>query len=256
MGDVLSYGWRILFVIGFLAAVTGIIIRVRLEESPLFKEVEQRHQKLDSPASTVWREKPGLILHLSLLNAGLGAAFWLSQVFGVSYMYLTGIPEGQASLTNVYAALVAMVLMYIGGILADRYGRKAVIFTGLIFMVALAYPYILAIGSGNYALVVMAQVLFFSLTYGLAYPAQPAFYAEHFATSYRASGVNNAYQISQVYGGGLAPILATYIVSVTGGAKLAWPYLVVMIALYGIIAMAGILTFRETKEVDLATIPA
>lgn len=255
-GDLLSYGWRILFVAGFLAAVTGIIIRLRLEESPLFKEVAGRHEKLDSPASKVWREKPGLILHLSLLNAGLGAAFWLSQVFGVSYMYLTGIPAGQASLTNVYAALVAMVLMYIGGTLADRYGRKVVIFTGLLFMVALAYPYVLAIGSGNYATVVLAQVVFFSLTYGLAYPAQPAFYAEHFATSYRASGVNNAYQMSQVYGGGLAPILATYVVSVVGGAKLASPYLVVMIALYGIIAIAGILTFKETKAVDLTTIPA
>jgi hypothetical protein len=61
--------------------------------------------------------------------------------------------------------------------------------------------------------------------------------------------------MSQVYGGGLAPILATYIVSAAGGAKLAWPYLTAMIALYGIIAIIGILTFRETKQVDLAKIP-
>lgn len=254
--DVLSYGWRILFVIGFLAAIAGVLIRIRLEESSLFREVEEKHQKLDYPASKVWKEKSSLILHLSMLNAGIGAAFWLSQVFGVSYMTLTGITAKEASLTNVYSAIVAMVFMYVGGVLADRYGRKIIIFTGMILMVILAYPYVLAIGSGNYATAVVAQIFFFSLTVGIAYPAQPAFFAEHFATSYRASGVNNAYQISQVYGGGLAPILATYIVSVVGGAKLAWPYLVAMIIAYGVIAVAGILTFKETKQVDLVTIPA
>jgi MFS family permease len=253
--EVVSYGWRILFVIGFLAAVSGVLIRVKLEESSLFKAVEEKHQKLDYPASKAWKDKPGLILHLSMLNGGIGAAFWLCQVFGVSYMSLTGIATKEASLTNVYAAIVAMVFMYIGGILADRYGRKVVILTGMSLMVILAYPYVIAIGSGNYATAVVAQILFFSLTLGIAYPAQPAFYAEHFPTNYRASGVNNAYQISQVYGGGLAPILATYIVSAVGGAKLAWPYLTAMIALYGIIAIVGILTFRETKQVDLAKIP-
>jgi MFS family permease len=254
--DVLSYGWRILFIIGFLVAIVGVVIRLRLEESPLFKEIAQKHEQLDYPASKVWKEKTGLILHLSMLNAGIGAAFWLSQVFGISYMSLTGIAPRDASLTNVYSAIAAMVFMYIGGVLADRIGRKVVIFTGMILMVVLAYPYVLAIGSGNYGIVALAQVLFFSLTVGIAYPAQPAFFAEHFATKYRASGVNGSYQISQVYGGGLAPILATYIVSAVGGAKLALPYLVVMIAAYGIIAIAGILTLRETKEVDLAAIPS
>jgi MFS family permease len=254
--DVLSYGWRILFVVGFLGAVAGVLIRIRLEESHLFKEVGDKRKKLDYPASKVWRDKPRLILHLSMLNAAIGAAFWLSQVFGVSYMSLTGIAAREASLTNVYAAIVAMIFMYMGGIFADRYGRRVVIFTGTILMVILAYPYVLAIGSGNYAAVVLAQILFFSLTVGIAYPAQPAFYAEHFATNYRASGVNNAYQISVVYGGGLAPILATYIVSAFGGARVAWPYLGVMIALYGVIGTVGILTFRETREVDLAAIPA
>lgn len=249
-----SYGWRTLFIVGFLAAIVGVIIRLRLDESPLFKQIEEKHEKLDYPASKAWKDKPATILHLSMLNAGIGAAFWLSQVFGVSYMSLTGIPARLASLTNVYAAIVAMIFMYMGGTLADRLGRKAVILTGMALMVVLAYPYVLSIGSGNYAAAVAAQIVFFSLTVGIAYPAQPAFFAEHFPTRYRASGVNNAYQISQVYGGGLAPILATYIVSALGGPKHALPYLVTMIVLYGIIAIVGILTFKETKQVDLETI--
>jgi len=72
--QVYSYGWRILFYIGFAAAVVGVIIRLRLEESPLFKEVEEKRQILSYPASRVWREKITTILHLSMLNAGIGAA--------------------------------------------------------------------------------------------------------------------------------------------------------------------------------------
>jgi MFS family permease len=252
LAAVYSYGWRILFVIGFLAAVAGVLIRLRLRDSPLFEELEQKQQILQYPASKVWKEKTGLILHLSMLNAGIGAAFWLNQVFGVSYMSLTGIPTTQASLANVYAAIVAMFFMYTGGVLADRIGRRMVILTGMVLMVLLAYPYVLAVGSGVYTVAIIAQILFFSLTVGIAYPAQPAFFAEHFPTKYRASGVNSAYQISQVYGGGLAPILATYIVSALHGAKFAWPYLVILIIVYGIIAIAGVLTLRETKDVDLA----
>jgi len=145
-----------------------------------------------------------------------------------------------------------MFFMYTGGVLADRIGRRMVILTGMVLMVLLAYPYVLAVGSGVYTVAIIAQILFFSLTVGIAYPAQPAFFAEHFPTKYRASGVNSAYQISQVYGGGLAPILATYIVSALHGAKFAWPYLVILIIVYGIIAIAGVLTLRETKDVDLA----
>jgi len=103
-----------------------VLIRLRLRDSPLFEELEQKQQILQYPASKVWKEKTGLILHLSMLNAGIGAAFWLNQVFGVSYMSLTGIPTIQASLANVYAAIVAMFFMYTGGVLADRIGRRMV----------------------------------------------------------------------------------------------------------------------------------
>ena len=250
---VISYGWRVLFIIGFLAAIVGVLIRLKLSESPLFKELEEKRQIESYPASKVWKEKPTLILHLSLINAGIGAAFWLSQVFGISYMKLSGIPASLASLSNVFAALATIVTMYIAGVMADRVGRKPIILTGMVLMVLLAYPYVLAIGSGNYALAVAAQVLFFSLTVGIAYPAQPAYYAEHFPTKYRISGANAAYQISQVYGGGLAPILATYIVSALHGAKFAWPYLVALIIAYGVIAIAGVLTLGETKDIDIAT---
>jgi len=249
--QVYSYGWRILFYIGFAAAVVGVIIRLRLEESPLFKEVEEKRQILSYPASRVWREKITTILHLSMLNAGIGAAFWLSQVFGISYMTLNHISSVGATLTNLAAAAVAMIFMFLGGILSDNIGRKWVIFAGMIFMVLLAYPYVLAIGSGYYPLALGMQIAFFSLTVGLAYPAQPAFFAEHFPTKYRASGVNAAYQISQVYGGGLAPILATYVNQALGGAKHAWPYLVALIIAYGVIALVGVLTLRETKDVRL-----
>ncbi|QXJ28722.1 hypothetical protein J5U23_01591 [Saccharolobus shibatae B12] len=251
LNAVYSYGWRILFIIGFIAAMLGLVIRLRLEDSPLFREIREKRQIVEYPASKVLKEKGTLVLHLSMINAGVGAAFWLSQVFGISYMTLNGIPSRLASLSNVFAALVAIIFMFLSGALADRIGRKWTILTGMLLMVVLAYPYVIAIGTGNYGTALTAQILFFSLTVGIAYAAQPAFYTEHFPTKYRASGTNLAYQISQVYGGGLAPILATYIVSALHGAKFAWPYLVVLIITYGIIAIVGVLTLKETKDVDL-----
>jgi len=51
-----------------------------------------------------------------------------------------------------------MIFMFLGGILSDNIGRKWVIFAGMIFMVLLAYPYVLAIGSGYYPLALGMQI--------------------------------------------------------------------------------------------------
>ncbi|MGH6684336.1 MAG: MFS transporter, partial [Pseudolabrys sp.] len=81
-----AWGWRILFVIGFLVAIVGIVIRTRTEDSYLFKKHRDQKAILESPAKQVWQEMPGTILRTSLVNAMFGGAFFLYFVFGTSYM--------------------------------------------------------------------------------------------------------------------------------------------------------------------------
>ena len=71
-----------------------------------------------------------------------------------------------------------------------------------------AIPYFYLVGTGNVVLATIADVIGFGFVFGFGYGAIPTFYTENFPTRYRASGASAGYQIAQVYGGGLIPIIA------------------------------------------------
>jgi MFS family permease len=85
-----NWGWRILFLFGFLVAIVGIVIRTRTEDSFLFERHRAQSTVLDYPATQVWRDMPLTILRTSLVNAMFGGAFFLYFVFGTSYMKAVG----------------------------------------------------------------------------------------------------------------------------------------------------------------------
>ena len=76
------------------------------------------------------------------------------------------------------------------------------------------------------------------------------FYTENFPTRYRASGANAGYQIAQVYGGGLIPILAGLILRAYGIYE-AHIYIGGLVTLYAVLAILAILITPETKGADL-----
>jgi MFS family permease len=93
-------------------------------------------------------------------------------------------------------------------------------------------------------------VIGFGFVFGFGYGAIPSFFTENFPTRYRASGASAAYQIAQVYGGGLIPILAGLILDAYGvqGAAL---YVGLLVMLYAAAAILAILATPETKGADL-----
>jgi fucose permease len=91
--------------------------------------------------------------------------------------------------------------------------------------------------------------------FGFGYGAIPAFYTENFPTRYRASGASAAYQIAQVYGGGLIPILAGLILKAVGIHQ-AYLYIGLLVMVYAILAIFAILATPETRTVDLERVMA
>ncbi|EET90194.1 MAG: MFS transporter [Candidatus Micrarchaeales archaeon] len=246
----MSYGWRILFGIGFIVAVIGVIIRMRLSDSLLFDKFKQKRKVLEYPASRVWKEMPGRILGTSLVNAMFGGAFFLAFVFGTSYMTAVGFSAITAEEIGLIAAAGMFVFMLIASVLADKYGRKPILMVAAIVLFVFAIPYFALINTGNFWLATLADLIGFGFVFGFGYGAIPVFYTENFPTKYRASGASAGYQISQVYGGGLVPILAGMILAAVG-IHIAYLYIGIMIMIYTIAAMAAILYFKDTTKLDL-----
>ncbi|MDX5931044.1 MFS transporter [Acidiphilium acidophilum] len=247
----IAYGWRIFFVIGFLVAIVGLVIRLRTEDSQLFETLKADRQILDHPAARVWREMPGRILRTSVVNAMFSGAFFLCFVFGTSYMKVVGFTAGQAEAIGLLAAAFMLGFMIIGAFLADRISRRAVLLTSAITFLIFAIPYFYLINTHQLILAAIAEIIGFGFVFGFGYGAIPAFYTENFPTRYRASGASAGYQISQVYGGGLIPILAGLILK-SVGIKHAFIYIGLLVMAYAAAAIVAILMTPETGGSDLS----
>ena len=214
--DFIAWGWRIFFFIGFLVAIVGLVIRTRTMDSFVFEQ-----HKAQIASSNIRRARCGAkcrwtILRTSLVNAMFGGAFFLYFVFGTGYMKAVGFTGNQPEYIGLIAAGFMLVFMIVGSFLADYINRRTILLTAAIVFLIFALPYFYLVNTGSFLLATVAEVIGFGFVFGFGYGAIPTFYTENFPTRYRASGASAGYQIAQVYGGGLIPIVAGQILRVYG----------------------------------------
>ncbi len=248
--DFTSWGWRIFFFVGFLVAIVGLIIRTRTMDSFVFEQHKAQIAILKYPASQVWREMPWTILRTSLVNAMFGGAFFLYFVFGTGYMKAVGFTGNQPEEIGLIAAAFMLVFMIIGSFLADYINRRTILLTAAVVFLAFALPYFYLVNTGSFLLATIAEVIGFGFVFGFGYGAIPTFYTENFPTRYRASGASAGYQIAQVYGGGLIPIVAGQILRVFGIHE-AYLYIGLLVMCYAVAAIVAIIRTPETKGANL-----
>jgi len=248
--DFVAWGWRIFFFVGFLVAIVGIVIRTRTEDSFVFERHKAQSTVLEHPARQVWRDMPRTILRTSLVNAMFGGAFFLYFVFGTGYMKAVGFTGDAPETIGLIAAAFMLVFMIIGSLLADIINRRTILLIAAVVFLVFAIPYFYLVNTGSFILATIAEVIGFGFVFGFGYGAIPTFYTENFPTRYRASGASAAYQISQVYGGGLIPILAGLLLQAYGIHR-AYIYIGLLVMVYAVLAILAILATPETKGVNL-----
>lgn len=251
--SLLSYGWRIPFIIGALVLVIGGVIRWKLSESPLFEEIKEKNQIERFPVNKVLKERWRTILLLCgsfVFVTGTGGMilqgpYFLSLVTAKHTISIT-----LASEILTIAALGAIFSSLLGMTLGDVIGRKRtmIIFSGL--SVILLVPYYLSIQTFEWPIIAVgATVWLFFATAGIG--AQPALFVEQFPTKYRYSGAGMSYQMAGFVAGMLIGFVEPAIVSSSGGdVPAALPIFIVG----GIVIAIGVICqffLKETKDVSL-----
>jgi MFS family permease len=249
-GNFTTWGWRVLFGIGFLVAIVGLIIRTRTKDSFVFQKHKAQGSALEHPARQVWHDMPLTILRTSLVNAMFGGAFFLYFVFGTAYMKAAGFTGSAPEAIGLIAAAFMLVFMVTGSLLADIINRRTILLIAAVVFLVFAIPYFYLVNTGSFVLATIAEIIGFGFVFGFGYGAIPAFYAENFPTRYRASGASAGYQIAQVYGGGLIPILAGFLLDAYGIQK-AYIYIGLLVMVYAILAILAIVATPESKNVNL-----
>ncbi len=236
--------------LGFLGAIVGLIIRTRTMDSFVFEQHKNQIAILQNPALQVWKDMPLTILRTSLVNAMFGGAFFLYFVFGTNYMKQVGFTGSTPEYIGLISAAFMLVFMIIGSLLADYLNRRTILLIAAIVFLVFAVPNFYLISTGNFWLATLADIIGFGFVFGFGYGAIPTFYTENFPTRYRASGASAGYQIAQVYGGGLIPIIAARLLEVYGINK-AYIYIGGLVMVYAVLAIIAILRTPETKGKSL-----
>jgi len=145
----LSWGWRVPFLLSIVLVGVGLVIRVRLLETPAFMNVKLARQEARRPIVEVFRNHPKeLLLGMGVRFAENGA-FYIYSVFVLAYATQKVGMTRQAVLNDVLIAAACMIpaLLFYGA-LSDRLGRRPVYLFGACATALFAYPLFWLLATG------------------------------------------------------------------------------------------------------------
>jgi MFS family permease len=232
-----TWGWRVPFLVSFVLVILGLVIRLKISESPEFTKMVNKKERAKSPIAEVLRRYPRRMLLLAGSYMALGATFYVVTVFGITYATSNrGVPQSTTLIAMSLACVVPVCGLPLAGALSDRFGRKPVMGAGLVLLAVMIAPWLLLVNTGNIVAITLAYALAF-LGYAVGYGAMASFYAELFAPRVRYTALSLGYTIGTIIGGAFVPLISTSLFSATGSAWSVVGYVVIS-ALISLLCLA------------------
>jgi MHS family shikimate/dehydroshikimate transporter-like MFS transporter len=221
--DLLSWAWRLPFLLSGVLFFVALYIRKRLDETPEYvaamDQATERHREQKVPMKELIFKSPLELIFGFLSVTGHNATAYILGVFALSYLSNTlGMPRAQALAIVAGSALAGILTTPLMGALADRIGNAKVYIMGALFTAAFAFPFFALLASGDVAQTTIAMCALYGLGFGAMAGAQGAFLANLFPTRYRFSGIALSREISGLLIAGPTPFIAAALVAAAGGA--------------------------------------
>ena len=253
----LAWGWRVPFLLSAILVIVGLVVRVQMEETPIFRLAQEQKKVVKSPLTEVFKKSWKQVLQATFLVAVTYTLFYTLATWSLAWGTKSteqgggslGFANQEYLLMLMIAVCVFAAFIVISCVNADKFGRKRVIIISSCCLVAFAllFPYLLdpaVVGQRNFAANLLFLCLGFALM-GTAFGPIGAFLPELFDANVRYSGSGIGYNLAAIVGAAFVPTIATGL-SHNWGVHSVGLYLCVM-ALCCLVAVLGC---KETKDVD------
>jgi MFS transporter, MHS family, proline/betaine transporter len=248
--QLVDWGWRIPYFFGMLVGPAGLYVRAKVVETPEFVEAELPPT---IPISDLLRRYPlEVLLSLGISIISNSSFYILAYIptYGVKTLHL---PQA----TGFTATLVGGLILAIGcplfGHWSDKISRPPImVVTCSLFVLTSYAAFWLMAGWPSLATCIIAVCWLQLLKAGYS-GVLPSLLSEQFPVETRAIGVALSFSIAVSIFGGLAPLVATWLIAATGDS-LSPSYYLIFTAALSLVALIAI-QWRRRRATQVISAP-
>lgn len=244
-----SWGWRIPFLIAGPLGLIGSYLRSKMEDTPVFQELEQKDEVEEKVAKTfkdLFEKYSPQIFQLFGLVIALNVVNYTLLSYMPTYLQDTiGLSDNGALIVPIIGQLLMMCMLPFLGALSDRTGRKPLWLVSMVGLAILAVPMFMLMSTNLFGAIVAFAILgvFYAPQLATISATFPAFFPTHV----RYAGLALSYNVATSLFGGTAPYINEKFIGWTG-ADIFPAFYMIASCIVGLIALHFVI---ETKGVSL-----
>jgi len=239
------FGWRIPFLASAALVIVGLYVRLRIHETPVFREAIERRERVALPMGVVFTRHTGALVRGTVISIVTFELFYLMTVFCLNWgTSRLGYTRQQFLLMQLVGILFFALTIPISAVLADRRGRRR---TLIVTTIAIAlYGFVLAPGLQAGMLGALLTMALGLALIGFSYGPLGTLLSELFPTTVRYTGSSLTFNLAGIFGASLAPYIATWLAQ-NRGLRYVGYYL----TFSAFVSLLGLLATHETKHADM-----
>jgi MFS family permease len=241
-----SWGWRIAFLASAVLVGFGLWIRLALEDTPIFKALQESGERPDAPITNVFRHQKRPLIAAVMSRIAPDIVYALFTVFTITYgTQHLDLERNQVLVAILIGSAFQLVGIPLAGAISDRINRRLLYGVSAVCALVWAVIFFMTISNGSYLMVVVGitiGLVFHSFMYG----PQAAFVTEQFDIHLRSTGSSLAYTIAGVFGGAMAPLIFTWLLSRYD----SWVPLVCYVGVATAVTITGLILGRDPDDAE------
>jgi MFS family permease len=242
----LSWGWRVAFLLSALLVAFGLWIRLELEDTPVFKAIQESGDRPAAPIKEVLATEGRGVLAALLSRLGPDVSYSLFTVFSLTWATTQGgFSRGQILGAILTGSAVQLGLIPLAGALSDRVNRRTLYAAAAVGGAIWPFAFFPAVATGSLPLLVLSVVVGLAF-HALMYGPQAAFVTEQFSPRLRYTGSSLAYTFAGIFGGAIAPLAFTALAGATG----SWVPVALYTAVACMITLVGLWLGRDPDPAE------
>jgi metabolite-proton symporter len=205
------YGWRIPFLASAILVLVGLYVRLKITETPAFKAVLERNERVRVPIVAVLRQHGRALVLGTIIAVATFVLFYLMTVFVLSWgTTALHFSRKQLLVLQLFSVVFFGLTIPLSAVLADRRGARTAMIMVSLAIAVFGLVYEPLFGSGDLRSIAVFMVLGLALT-GLTYGPLGTLLSELFPPEVRYTGASLSFNLAGILGASLAPYIAMWL---------------------------------------------